>query len=117
MADCDTNLHCGTFTVCHLAASCYIAARQEAVRLQAKYKPLWRWAAVSRDRRHLPVFCITSGRRRQLDYGAGGIAAIFPSAQRVCRVMIPDLAGSAAALVLCERFLITRVNGGEEEER
>ena len=32
-------LHCGTFTVCHLAAMRYIAARQgsEVIRLQAVY--------------------------------------------------------------------------------
>lgn len=39
VADCDTILHCGTFTVCHLAAMRYIAARQgsEVIRLQAVY--------------------------------------------------------------------------------
>lgn len=42
-------LHCGTFTVCHLAAMRYIAARQgsEVIRLQAVYPPS-RWAAALR---------------------------------------------------------------------
>ncbi len=92
-------LHCGTFTVCHLAAMRYIAARQgsEVIRLQAVYSAVAMGGSIA-------IMTVFAGFLYQhlgggviLDYGAGGIARYLPSAQSGCRVMIPGSCGSAAA--------------------
>ncbi|XNM60287.1 hypothetical protein ACLK1T_20665 [Escherichia coli] len=52
-------LHCGTFTVCHLAAMRYIAARQgrEVIRLQAVYSAVAMGGSIA-IMTVLPVSCI-----------------------------------------------------------
>ena len=105
-------LHCGTFTVCHLAAMRYIAARQgsEVIRLQAVY------SRGSDGRQHcgndgLPASSTASAPGRFLGDGAGGLPALVGAAKsgglglehlKICLL-----------LVIAERLVGMKQSGGE----
>ncbi len=94
-------LHCGTFTVCHLAAMRYIAARQgsEVIRLQAVYSAVAMAAVRYHDRfRRFPVSI--SGPRRVLGNGAGGAAGNVFAPESCSLMLIRAFCGSAPADVL-----------------
>lgn len=94
-------LHCGTFTVYRLPSGRHALYRCASGKRGDSFAGRLFRCGDGRQYRDYDGICrfsvSTSGRRRILDYGAGGIARYLPSAQSGCRVMIPGSCGSAAA--------------------
>lgn len=99
VADCDTNL--ALWNVYRLPSGRHALYRCASGKRGDSFAGRLFRCGDGRQHRYYDGICrfsvSTSGRRRILDYGAGGIARYLPSAQSGCRVMIPGSCGSVAA--------------------